>query len=67
MDSHESLNLASKPSGTRFRVHGPSYAGLARFAASQRDPFDGTALISCSADVVRDMSGCFGLQGCPLA
>ncbi|MGE6688973.1 phosphoadenosine phosphosulfate reductase family protein [Stutzerimonas stutzeri] len=44
----ESLNLASKPSGARFRVDGPSYADLARFAARQRDLFDGTdEPISC--------------------
>jgi hypothetical protein len=30
----ESLNLASKPSGARFRADGPSYTDLARFAAS---------------------------------
>ncbi|EDT3379564.1 phosphoadenosine phosphosulfate reductase family protein [Salmonella enterica subsp. enterica serovar Mbandaka] len=36
----ESLNLASKPSGARFRVDGPSYADLARFAADQGDLFD---------------------------
>lgn len=34
-------NLASKPSGARFRADGPSYADLARFAADQRDLFDG--------------------------
>ncbi|RRW33165.1 phosphoadenosine phosphosulfate reductase domain-containing protein [Ectopseudomonas oleovorans] len=38
----ESLNLASKPSGARFRADGPSYADLARFAASQGDLFDPT-------------------------
>ncbi len=36
----EALNIASKPSGARFRNDGPSYADLARFAASQRDMFD---------------------------
>jgi len=36
----ESLNLASKPSGARFRADGPSYADLARFAANQTDMFD---------------------------
>lgn len=36
----ESLNLASKPSGARFRADGPTYAELARFAASQGDLFD---------------------------
>lgn len=36
----EALNLASKPSGARFRIDGPSYADLARFAAGQRDLFD---------------------------
>ena len=36
----ESLNLASRPSGARFRVDGPSYADLARFAADQRDLFE---------------------------
>ena len=36
----ESLNLASKPSGARFRADGPSYADLARFAAEQGDLFD---------------------------
>ncbi len=36
----ESLNLASKPSGARFRADGPSYADLARFAADQGDLFD---------------------------
>lgn len=36
----ESLNLASKPSGARFRNDGPTYADLARFAAHQRDMFD---------------------------
>ena len=36
----ESLNLASRPSGARFRNDGPSYADLARFAADQRDLFD---------------------------
>lgn len=36
----ESLNLASKPSGARFRADGPSYAQLARFAESQGDLFD---------------------------
>ncbi len=44
----ESLNLASKPSGARFRADGPSYADLARFAASQGDLFDGSdEPISC--------------------
>jgi len=38
----ESLNLASKPSGARFRADGPSYADLARFAADQGDLFDGS-------------------------
>ncbi|MBA5201350.1 phosphoadenosine phosphosulfate reductase family protein [Pectobacterium aroidearum] len=38
----ESLNLASKASGTRFRIDGPSYADLARFAANQGDLFDST-------------------------
>lgn len=36
----EALNLASKPSGARFRIDGPSYADLVRFAADQRDLFD---------------------------
>lgn len=36
----ESLNLASRPSGARFRADGPSYADLARFAADQHDLFD---------------------------
>ncbi|VFR23755.1 3'-phosphoadenosine 5'-phosphosulfate sulfotransferase (PAPS reductase)/FAD synthetase and related enzymes [plant metagenome] len=36
----ESLNLASKPSGARFRADGPSYADLAQFAANQGDLFD---------------------------
>ena len=36
----ESLNLASIPNGARFRIDGPGYAELARFAASQRDLFD---------------------------
>jgi 3'-phosphoadenosine 5'-phosphosulfate sulfotransferase (PAPS reductase)/FAD synthetase len=36
----ESLNLAGKPSGARFRIDGPSYADLARLAADQRDLFD---------------------------
>ena len=36
----ESLNLASKPSGARFRADGPSYAELARFAERQGDLFD---------------------------
>src|SRR3546814_16044978 len=31
----DSLNLASKPSGARFRARGPSYADRARFAADQ--------------------------------
>lgn len=35
----ESLNLASKPSGARFRADGPTYAELARFAANQGDLF----------------------------
>jgi 3'-phosphoadenosine 5'-phosphosulfate sulfotransferase (PAPS reductase)/FAD synthetase len=35
----ESLQLASKPSGARFRIDGPSYADLARLAASQQDLF----------------------------
>ncbi|WP_262405512.1 hypothetical protein [Pseudomonas fluorescens] len=38
----ESLNLASKPSGARFRADGPTYAELARFAADQGDLFDPT-------------------------
>ncbi len=38
----ESLNLASRPSGARFRNDGPSYADLARFAADQGDLFDAT-------------------------
>lgn len=38
----ESLNLASKPSGARFRADGPSYADLARFVADQGDLFDPT-------------------------
>jgi hypothetical protein len=37
----ESLNLASRPSGARFRNDGPSYADLARQAAEQGDLFDG--------------------------
>jgi hypothetical protein len=36
----ESLNLASKPSGARFRIDGPSYADLAYLAANQTDLFD---------------------------
>lgn len=36
----EALNLASKASGARFRADGPSYASLARFAASQSDLLD---------------------------
>lgn len=36
----ESLNLASKPSGARFRADGPTYAELARFAAALGDLFD---------------------------
>ncbi len=36
----EALNLASRPSGARFRADGPSYADLARFASDQRDLFD---------------------------
>lgn len=36
----ESLNLANKPSGARFRADGPTYAELTRFAASQGDLFD---------------------------
>jgi 3'-phosphoadenosine 5'-phosphosulfate sulfotransferase (PAPS reductase)/FAD synthetase len=36
----EALNLASKPSGARFRVDGPSYADLARLAKNQADLFD---------------------------
>ncbi|MGK8436745.1 phosphoadenosine phosphosulfate reductase family protein [Ectopseudomonas hydrolytica] len=44
----ESLNLASKPSGARFRADGPTYAELARFAASQGDLFDpGDEPIGC--------------------
>ncbi|MCK2094597.1 phosphoadenosine phosphosulfate reductase family protein [Thauera aromatica] len=44
----ESLNLASKPSGARFRADGPCYADLARFAACQGDLFDSTdEPISC--------------------
>jgi 3'-phosphoadenosine 5'-phosphosulfate sulfotransferase (PAPS reductase)/FAD synthetase len=44
----ESLNLASKPSGARFRADGPTYAELARFAASQGDLFGPTdEPISC--------------------
>ncbi|MDR2111608.1 MAG: phosphoadenosine phosphosulfate reductase family protein [Candidatus Accumulibacter sp.] len=35
----ESLRLASKPGGARFRIDGPSYADLARIAASQQDLF----------------------------
>ena len=35
----ESLNLASKPSGARFRADGPGYADLARFANCQGDLF----------------------------
>jgi hypothetical protein len=37
----EALSLASKASGTRFRIDGPSYADLARIAASQQDLFSG--------------------------
>ena len=36
----ESLNLASKPSDALFRADSPSYADLARFAASQGDLSD---------------------------
>lgn len=36
----ESLNLASKPSGGRFRNEDPTYADLARFAAHQHGMFD---------------------------
>ena len=44
----ESLNLASKPSGARFRADGPTYAELARFAANQGDLFDSSdEPISC--------------------
>ncbi|HGX3311213.1 TPA: Nin-like protein [Pseudomonas aeruginosa] len=44
----ESLNLASKPGGARFRIDGPSYAQLARFAESQGDLFDaGEDAIGC--------------------
>ena len=39
-DTLESLNLASKPSGARFRADGTSYAELPHFAASQGDLFD---------------------------
>jgi hypothetical protein len=45
----ESLNLASKLSGARFRADGPSYADLARFVASQGDFFD----------AVQDAPACF--------
>ena len=41
----ESLNLASRPSGARFRNDGPSYADLARFAPPPvRTPHPPTAL-----------------------
>lgn len=44
----ESLSLASKPSGARFRNDGPTYADLARFAAHQRDMLDSDeASIAC--------------------
>ncbi len=44
----ESLSLASKPSGARFRNDGPTYADLARFATHQRDMFDSDeASIAC--------------------
>lgn len=36
----EALNRASRPSGAKFRVDGPSYADLARFAVDQGDLFD---------------------------
>lgn len=36
----ESLALASKPTGARFRWDRPSYAEMAKFAADQRDLFD---------------------------
>lgn len=36
----ESLGVASKPSGARFRSDRPSYAEMAKFAAQQRDMFD---------------------------
>ncbi|MDR3220770.1 MAG: phosphoadenosine phosphosulfate reductase family protein [Candidatus Accumulibacter sp.] len=35
----EALNLSRKPGGARFRIDGPSYADLARIAASQQDLF----------------------------
>lgn len=38
----ESLNLASKPSGARFRDDGPYYFDLAHFASIQGDLFDPT-------------------------
>ncbi|MDR0578701.1 MAG: Nin-like protein [Candidatus Accumulibacter sp.] len=48
----ESLDFSKKPGGTRFRIHGPSYADLARIAASQqelfaRDACDDEAPIGC--------------------
>lgn len=36
----ESLGVASKPSGAKFRSDRPSYAEMAKFAAQQRDMFD---------------------------
>jgi 3'-phosphoadenosine 5'-phosphosulfate sulfotransferase (PAPS reductase)/FAD synthetase len=35
----ESLDLARKPGGARFRIDGPDYADLAHIAASQHDLF----------------------------
>jgi 3'-phosphoadenosine 5'-phosphosulfate sulfotransferase (PAPS reductase)/FAD synthetase len=36
----EELDLASTPSGNKFRTDRPSYAEMAKFAAEQRDMFD---------------------------
>jgi hypothetical protein len=35
----EALELSRTPGGARFRLNGPSYADLARLAASQPDLF----------------------------
>lgn len=44
----ETTTLASKPSGSRFRIDRPSYAVMSKFAAEQRDMFSGDdESISC--------------------
>jgi 3'-phosphoadenosine 5'-phosphosulfate sulfotransferase (PAPS reductase)/FAD synthetase len=46
----EALDFSKTPNGTRFRIHGPSYADLARMAASQQDFFvrdDGEEPMGC--------------------